>query len=164
MAQVIFDPTEPLVDPSTGLAITSRPTAFGKYLNSKFNNVAAKHNGGTAQAAYSQDMFDVGQAIDGITTGHMGWAYHGRLDKAIAMFTFKRVSRLRILSGVGRFTDHHVTAVQIWYSNSSLFMMPPAVHWFAHYYWQPVVDMQPVTLETVVIGNRVFTNGEEEVV
>jgi hypothetical protein len=28
---------------------------------------------------------------------------------------------------------------------------------------QPVVDMQPVTLETVVIGNRVFTNGEEEV-
>ncbi len=28
---------------------------------------------------------------------------------------------------------------------------------------QPVVDMQPVTLDTVVVGNRVFTNGEEEV-
>jgi hypothetical protein len=59
-----------------GLAMTSRPTAFGRYLNTKvattfihalvltdknreyqFLNVAAKHNGGSAQAAYSQVIF-----------------------------------------------------------------------------------------------------------
>lgn len=166
-AQVFHDPSEPIVDPKTGQAIVSRPTAFGKYLNSKFLNVAASHNGGKAKAAFNQDGYEVGHAIDGITTGHHGWAYHGRIDKAVAMFEFKedyRVSRLRLLSGVGRFIDHHVTAFQIWYTNHTGYMLPPAVHWYPHYHWQPIVDMQPTTLETVVIGNRVYTNGEEEIV
>ncbi len=43
-------------------------------------------------------------------------------------------------------------------------MLPPAVHWFPHYHWHPVIDMQPTTLDTVVVGNRVYTNGEEEIV
>jgi len=42
--------------------------------------------------------------------------------------------------------------------------MPPAVHWFPHYHWHPIIDMQPTTLDTVVVGNRVYTNGEEEIV
>ena len=54
--------------------------------------------------------------------------------------------------------------MQVWYTNSTSFMMPPAIHWFPHYYWQPIIDLQPVTLDTVVVGNRVFTNGEEEVI
>ena len=33
--QVYHDPSEPIVDPETGKLLTSRPTAFGKYLNSK---------------------------------------------------------------------------------------------------------------------------------
>ena len=166
-AQVYHDPTEPIVDPETGKLLTSRPTAFGKYLNSKFLNVAARHNGGYVQAAFNQDYYPIDKAIDGVTTGHEGWAYHGRLDKAVGMFQFKqeyRVSRFRLLSGVGRFTDHHVTAFQVWYTNATGYMMPPAVHWFPHYHWQPVVDMQPITLDTVVVGNRVYTNGEEEIV
>jgi len=166
-AQVYHDPNEPIADPLTGKVLTSRPTAFGKYLNSKFLNVAAKHNGGKAKAAFSQDFYPIDRAIDGVTTGHEGWAWHGRIDKALAMFEFKqdyRVSRIRLLSGVGRFNDHHVTAFQVWYTNATGYMLPPAVHWFPHYHWQPIVDMQPTTLETVVVGNRVYTNGEEEVV
>lgn len=140
--QVYHDPSEPIVDPETGKLLTSRPTAFGKYLNTKvranrlrgrrlndlpsflsasatrlqFLNVAARHNGGTVKSAFSQDYYPIDRAIDGVTTGHEGWAYHGRLDKALAMFEFKqeyRVSRFRLLSGVGRFTDHHVTAFQV---------------------------------------------------
>ena len=34
-AQVYHDPSEPIVDPETGKLLTSRPTAFGKYLNTK---------------------------------------------------------------------------------------------------------------------------------
>ena len=102
------------------------------------------------------------------------------------MFEFKqeyRVSRFRLLSGVGRFTDHHVTAFQVrtrararththththkhthththntyththtafqvWYTNATGYMMPPAVHWFPHYHWHPIIDMQPTTLDT----------------
>ena len=155
------------MDPETGKLLTSRPTAFGKYLNTKFLNVAARHNGGACKAAFNQDYYPIDRAIDGVTTGHEGWAYHGRLDKAVGMFEFKqeyRVSRFRLLSGVGRFNDHHVTAFQVWYTNATAYMMPPAVHWFPHYHWHPVVDMQPTTLDTVVVGNRVYTNGEEEIV
>ena len=68
--QVAWDPNEPLVDPETGKPLPlSRPTAFGKYLNTKFLNVAAKHNGGQCKAGYSQDGFDIAKAIDGVTTG-----------------------------------------------------------------------------------------------
>ena len=80
-AQVYYDPSEPIVDPETGKLLTSRPTAFGKYLNTKFVNVAARHNGGAVKSAFNQDHFPIDKAIDGVTTGHEGWAYHGRLDK-----------------------------------------------------------------------------------
>jgi hypothetical protein len=100
----------------------------------QFLNVAARHNGGSAKAAFNQDYYPIDRAIDGVTTGHEGWAYHGRLDKAVGMFEFKqeyRVSRFRLLSGVGRFTDHHVTAFQVLYTNATGCLMPPAAHWFS---------------------------------
>jgi hypothetical protein len=62
----------------------------------QFLNVAARHNGGSAKSAFNQDYYPIDRAIDGVTTGHEGWAYHGRLDKAVGMFEFKqeyRVSR-----------------------------------------------------------------------
>eukprot|EP00282_Hemiselmis_andersenii_P007799 CAMPEP_0114127620 /NCGR_PEP_ID=MMETSP0043_2-20121206/10482_1 /TAXON_ID=464988 /ORGANISM="Hemiselmis andersenii, Strain CCMP644" /LENGTH=754 /DNA_ID=CAMNT_0001220727 /DNA_START=69 /DNA_END=2331 /DNA_ORIENTATION=- len=166
MGRVVGD-QDPLVDPDTGLPMTSRPTAYGRYLNSRYLNVASSHNGGKTHAAYAQEGFWSDASIDGVTTGEYGWAYLGRLDKAICMYTFKksyRVSQIRVLSGVSRFTDHHVTAMQIWFSNHSAAMLPPSVHWFPHYHWHPIRDLQSVTLDTVVVGNRIFTNGEEEVV
>ena len=100
----------------------------------QFLNVAARHNGGSAKSAFNQDYYPIDRAIDGVTTGHEGWAYHGRLDKAVGMFEFKqeyRVSRFRLLSGVGRFTDHHVTAFQVLCTNATGYMMPPAAHCFS---------------------------------
>jgi hypothetical protein len=40
-AQVYHDPSEPIVDPETGKLLTSRPTAFGKYLNTKVGRVTS---------------------------------------------------------------------------------------------------------------------------
>lgn len=65
---------------------------------------------------------------------------------------------------VSRFVDHHVTAFQIWYTNATGYMLPPSVHWFPHYHWHPIMDMQPTSMDTVVVGNRIYTNGEEEIV
>jgi len=39
--QVYHDPSEPIVDPETGKLLTSRPTAFGKYLNTKVGRAAS---------------------------------------------------------------------------------------------------------------------------
>jgi hypothetical protein len=55
------------------------------------------------RAGYSQPGFEVASSIDGVTTGELGWAYHGQIYKAIAMYSFKedyRISSLRLLSGV----------------------------------------------------------------
>ena len=49
--------------------------------------------------------------------------------------------------------DHHVTAFQIWYTNATGYMLPPSVHWFPHYHWHPIMDMQPTSMDTVVVGN-----------
>ena len=92
-------------------------------VDSMARNVALSEHGGRAQAKYNQGHFDVLRSIDGVEDGHdNGWAYHGQLADAEAMFVFSsssRVRRVTLVSGAGR-NDHHLTHVILAYSTGEM--------------------------------------------
>ena len=122
MTLTFFD-TDNLLVSSVGYALNV------PLVDAMARNVAAHAHGGSALAAFSQEQFDVSRSIDGVATGHAnGWAYHGRLHEAEAMYRFSAKSRVRrvvLLSGVGR-PDHPLPHAMIYYSTPP----DPAHPWF----------------------------------
>ena len=161
MTLTFFD-TDNLLVSSVGYALNV------PLVDAMARNVAAHAHGGSALAAFSQEQFDVSRSIDGVATGHAnGWAYHGRLHEAEAMYRFSAKSRVRrvvLLSGVGR-PDHHLTHAMIYYSTSpdprladdSWFELPLAV--------DPVHLSAPPPPRVRVVdqGRVMMENGVEEV-
>jgi hypothetical protein len=106
-------------DPYDMLVSSSVYTVDVPLVDAMARNVALSAHGGRAQAKYNQGHFDISRSIDGVEEGQdNGWAYHGLLAEAEAMFVFSTSSRVRrvvLVSGAGR-PDHHLTHVMLAYS------------------------------------------------
>jgi hypothetical protein len=110
-----------------------------RWPSSLLSNVAVASNGGRAEAVYSQGGFPVQGFIDGAVEEdpNNGWAYHGRLDQAIAMVVFNHtriVRTISMVSGLAR-NDHHVTEFALWSTTDP----SPSLASSAEGMWQPML-------------------------